>query len=121
MAVRRRRNIDFAYRRVLRRGGVQITRQREYKPGDSRGGLGERDKAPGAIISNNSYKSKSRRNSSVEPDQSRRGTATTSAEAGDRVTTSPRGAPPASARARIFGFFGWLASPQHSNDACSVG
>ena len=40
----------------------------EYKPGDSRGGLGERDEAPGAIISNNSYKSKSRRNSSVEPD-----------------------------------------------------
>ena len=45
------------------------TRQREEKPGDSRGGLGERDKAPGAIVrSNNSYKSKSRRNSSAEPD-----------------------------------------------------
>ena len=34
--------------------------------------------------------------------QSRRGTATTSAEAGDKVTTSPRAALPASARARIF-------------------
>ena len=33
---------------------------------------------------------------------SRRSTATAHAEAGDKVTTSPRAAPPASARARIF-------------------
>ena len=44
------------------------TNARKSQGTDSRGGLGERDKAPGAIISNNSYKSKSRRNSSVEPD-----------------------------------------------------
>ena len=51
---------------------------------------------------------------------SRRDTATTHAEAGDKVTTIPRAAPPASARARIFCVFGWLASPQHSSDACSA-
>ena len=77
---------------------------------DSRGGLGERDKAPGAIISNNSYiYLRAAETAASNRTQSRRGTATTSAEAGDKVTTSPRGAPPASARARIFWPF-WLAS-----------
>ena len=65
---------------------------------DSRGGLGERDKAPGAIISNNSY-------INVEPQKQQRRTRPTAAEARrppapkratkSRVTTSPRAAPPA--------------------------
>ena len=68
-------------------------------------GLGAQDEGPtGAIVrSNNSYISlRAAETAASNRTHSRRGTATTGAEAGDRVTTSPRAAPPASARARIF-------------------
>ena len=68
-------------------------------------GLGARDEGPtGAIVrSNNSYiYLRAAETAASNRTHSRRGTATTGAEAGDRVTTSPRAAPPASARARIF-------------------
>ena len=87
-------------------------------------GLGAQDEGPtGAIVrSNNSYiYLRAAETAASNRTQSRRGTATTSAEVGDKVTTSPRAAPPASAQCGFFGIFGWLASPQHSSDACSVG
>ena len=80
------------------------------KPGDSRGGLGERDKAPGAIVKATTViYLRAAESAASSRTHGRRGAATTSAEAGDKVTTSPRAAPPASARARIFWRF-WLAS-----------
>ena len=87
-------------------------------------GLGAQDEGPtGAIVrSNNSYiYLRAAETAASSRIQCHRDTAIAHAEAGDKVTTSPRAAPPASARARIFGVFGWLASPQHSSDACSVG
>ena len=73
-------------------------------------GLGERDKAPGAIVKATTViYLRAAESAASSRTQSRRGAATTSAEAGDKVTTSPRAAPPASARARIFWRF-WLAS-----------
>ena len=68
-------------------------------------GIGAQDEGPtGAIVrSNNSYiYLRAAESAASNRAKSRRGTATTGAEAGDRVTTSPRAAPPASARARIF-------------------
>ena len=68
-------------------------------------GLGERDGRAHRRDrkSNNSYiYLRAAETAASNRTHSRRGTATTSAEAGDRVTTSPRAAPPASARARIF-------------------
>ena len=80
------------------------------KPGDSRGGLGERDKAPGAIVKATTViYLRAAESAASSRTQGRRGAATTSAGAGDKVTTSPRAAPPASARARFFWRF-WLAS-----------
>ena len=68
-------------------------------------GLGAQDEGPtGAIVrSNNSYiYLRAAETAASSRTQSRRDTATAHTEAGDKVTTSPRAAPPASARARIF-------------------
>ena len=69
-------------------------------------GLGARDEGPtGAIVrSNNSYiYLRAAETAASSRIQCHRDTAIAHAEAGDKVTTSPRAAPPASARARIFG------------------
>ena len=74
------------------------------------GSRGERDKAPGAIVKATTViYLRAAESAASSRTQGRRGAATTSAGAGDKVTTSPRAAPPASARARIFWRF-WLAS-----------
>jgi hypothetical protein len=59
-------------------------------------------RSPGAIIATTVINLRAAETAASNRTQSRRGTATTHAEAGDKVTTSPRAAPPASARARIF-------------------
>ena len=68
-------------------------------------GLGAQDEGPtGAIVrSNNSYiYLRAAETAASSRIQCHRDTAIAHAEAGDKVTTSPRAAPPASARARIF-------------------
>ena len=67
-------------------------------------GLGAQDEGPtGAIVKATTViYLRAAETAASSRAHSRRGTATTSAEAGDKVTTSPRAALPASARARIF-------------------
>ena len=109
--------------RVLSRDVEWRGRRLDHPP--TRGqamGLGARDEGPtGAIVKATTViYLRAAETAASNRTHSRRGTATTGAEAGDRVTTSPRAAPPASARANFFGVFCWLASPQHSSDACSA-
>ena len=75
-------------------------------------GIGAQDEGPtGAIVrSNNSYiYLRAAESAASNRAKSRRGTATTHAEAGAKVTTSPRAAPPASAQYAFFWRF-WFAS-----------
>ena len=81
-------------------------------------GLGARDKGPtGAIVKATTViYLRAAETAASNRTQSRRGTATTSAEVDDKVTTSPRAALPASAYVTVWRFR-LAASPQHSGDA----
>ena len=101
--------------------GRRVTWEASRSPANARTSHGARRGPTGAIVKATTViYLRAAETAASNRTHSRRGTATTGAEAGDRVTTSPRAAPPASARARIFCVFCWLASPQHSSDACSA-
>ena len=69
-------------------------------------GLGAQDEGPiGAIVKATTViYLRAAETAASNRTHSRRGTATTGAEAGDRVTTSPRAAPPASAQCCFLAF-----------------